>query len=267
MPPAISTRALMEDPAGFDYGKLAHPPVDLPPGEAQGRASASRRRAATSSSNGLNELIPGKHARPRHHRAGRPVQLADPRLQQLGLADAFGASDDPAAGAQRHLPAGARADRGLLRRQARRAGGRGRPARVHRAGDRHASCAGATSRPDCTARTCCPPAGEYTVEVLRSGLAAVRRAATLPEPADRVGQALARRQPRAPRGRGGAAGAAAAVAAAAASASAAPSGRCSRRSSWRSRTSGRCTSPPTSAATPSGPSSRSRWATRSWATA
>ncbi len=26
-PPAISTRALMEDPAAFDYGKLAHPPV------------------------------------------------------------------------------------------------------------------------------------------------------------------------------------------------------------------------------------------------
>jgi indolepyruvate ferredoxin oxidoreductase alpha subunit len=32
---------------------------------------------------------------------------AGPRAAALGLADAFGASRDPAAGAQRHLPAGA----------------------------------------------------------------------------------------------------------------------------------------------------------------
>ena len=52
-----------------------------------------------------------------------------------------------------------------------------------------------------------------------------------------------------------------------ASASAARSGRYSRRSSSRSRRSGRCTSPPTSAATRSPPSSPSARATPSSATA
>ena len=60
------------------------------------------------------------------------------------------AQRDPAAHAQRHLPAGARAARGVLHRQARGARRRGRPARIHRAGDRDA--AAPPRRPDAAAR-------------------------------------------------------------------------------------------------------------------
>ena len=47
--PAVSTRHLMDDPAAFDYGKLAHPPVTFARRSARA-ASAFPRRAATSSS-------------------------------------------------------------------------------------------------------------------------------------------------------------------------------------------------------------------------
>ena len=50
--PAVSARHLMDEPAAFDYGRLAHPPVDVPAGEAEGRASACPPRGATSSSAG-----------------------------------------------------------------------------------------------------------------------------------------------------------------------------------------------------------------------
>ena len=48
--PALSTRNLFAEPAAFDYAQAGASAGDLPPGEAEGRASASRRRGATSPS-------------------------------------------------------------------------------------------------------------------------------------------------------------------------------------------------------------------------
>ena len=120
-------------------------------------------------------------------------------LQQLGLADAFGASALSDAGAQRHLSAGAGGDPRLLRRQARGAGGRGRPARVHRAGDRSRSCAGATSNTPMHGKDLLPMAGEYTVEVIARGARRVRRAARAGAAARRRAGAGSRRSRRAAR--------------------------------------------------------------------
>ena len=91
--PAISSRALMNDPAAFDYAKLAHPPVTfghekLKSGQ---RIPAARRLIAEQ---GLNELIPAKPG-------GRGADLGlivqgglynalIRALRQIGLADAFG---------------------------------------------------------------------------------------------------------------------------------------------------------------------------------
>ena len=219
----------------FDYMRLAHPPVDLPPGEAQGARSgcpAARRYIAE---HGLNELIAGRARRPRHHRAGRPVQrAARARCSSSGLADAFGASRHPAAGAQRHVSAGARAGRGFC------AGKRavlvveeGQPEYIEQ--EIATRCAGATSRRRCTARTCCRRRANTRSRCWPRGLRAVRRSATLPELGARVGAGAGSPAIDARRAAvGDAARRAAAGAPAAASASAARSGRCSRRSSSRS---------------------------------
>ena len=91
-PPAISTRALMEDPAAFDYGKLAHPPVTFRHEKLKGdeRIPAARRFIVE---NGLNELMPGRHADLGIVVQGGLYNALIRSLQQLGLADAFGDSD------------------------------------------------------------------------------------------------------------------------------------------------------------------------------
>ena len=58
-------------------------------------------------------------------------------LQQLGLADVYGKTARAALRAERHLSAGRRRGRRLLRRQDGGADGRGGPARIHRAGAQH----------------------------------------------------------------------------------------------------------------------------------
>ena len=81
--PAVSTRALMEEPAGFDYMRLAHPPVTFRHEKLKGdeRIPAARRYIVE---HGLNELMPGTARRPGHRRAGRPVQRADPQPAAAG---------------------------------------------------------------------------------------------------------------------------------------------------------------------------------------
>ncbi len=93
-PPAISTRALMSDPAGFDYMRLAHPPVTFRHEKLKGeqRIPAARRYIAEQ---GLNELMPGKHADLGIIVQGGLYNSLMRSLQQLGLADAFGQSDIP----------------------------------------------------------------------------------------------------------------------------------------------------------------------------
>ena len=178
---------------------------DLPPREAQGRGAHSGR--APLHRRARAQRTDSGHA---HADLGIVVQgglynALIRSLQQLGLADAFGATDIPLAGAQRHLPAGAGRGGGFLRRQARRAGGRGRPARVHRAGDRHA--AAPARHPDAAARQGLA-AGRRRIRRRGAGRrpGELRRSATCRGHAQDSAQALARGQPRPPRRGGDAAG-------------------------------------------------------------
>ncbi|MEY2954361.1 MAG: hypothetical protein RLZZ401_2448, partial [Pseudomonadota bacterium] len=95
LPPAISTRALMQDPARFDYNKLAHPPVTFRHEKLKSdeRIPAARRHILA---HGLNELMPGSE----HSDLGLIVQgglynSLVRGLQQLGLANAWGESAIP----------------------------------------------------------------------------------------------------------------------------------------------------------------------------
>lgn len=92
--PAISTRALMAEPAGFDYMRLAHPPVTFRQEKlkVEQRIPAARRYIVE---NGLNELMPG-----RREDLGLIVQggvwpALQRAMQQLGLADGHGRAEIP----------------------------------------------------------------------------------------------------------------------------------------------------------------------------
>ena len=171
VPPAVSTRALMEEPAGFDYTQLAHPPVTFRQEKLKGeeRIPAARRYIVEHK---LNELIAGQARRPRHHRAGRPVQLADAQPAAAGPGRCVRRERHSAAGAQRHLPAGARGDRATSAPASARVlvVEEGQPEYIEQEIARHC-CAGATSRRRCTARTCCRRPASTRVEVLPRGLA------------------------------------------------------------------------------------------------
>ncbi|WP_342128351.1 indolepyruvate ferredoxin oxidoreductase subunit alpha [Hydrogenophaga sp. OTU3427] len=95
VPPSLSKRALIDEPAAFDYMRLAHPPVTFRHEKLKGeeRLPAARRYIAE---HGLNELFDGGQ----HGDLGLVVQgglynTLIRALQQFGLADAFGHSDIP----------------------------------------------------------------------------------------------------------------------------------------------------------------------------
>lgn len=92
--PPISTRALMAQPAGFDYMKLAHPPVTFRHEKLKGeeRIPAARRFIVE---NQLNELMPGRFDDTGIIVQGGLYNALIRALQQLGLANAFGESDLP----------------------------------------------------------------------------------------------------------------------------------------------------------------------------
>jgi indolepyruvate ferredoxin oxidoreductase alpha subunit len=92
--PAISTRALMSDPARFDYMRLAHPPVTFRQEKlkVEQRIPAARRYIVE---HGLNEQMPG-----RREDLGLIVQggvwpALQRAMQQLGLADGRGNAEIP----------------------------------------------------------------------------------------------------------------------------------------------------------------------------
>lgn len=93
-PPAVSTRALMADPARFDYMKLAHPPVTFRQEKlkSEQRVPAARRYIVE---HALNELVPGRGADLGIIVQGGLYNALIRSLQQLGLADAFGESEIP----------------------------------------------------------------------------------------------------------------------------------------------------------------------------
>lgn len=92
--PAVSTRSLMEEPARFDYERLAHPPVTF---GHEKRKSAERIPAAQRyiAEHGLNELMAGKREDLGIVVQGGLYNALIRALQQHGLADAFGQSEIP----------------------------------------------------------------------------------------------------------------------------------------------------------------------------
>ena len=95
--PAVSTLQPLAEPAAFDYARLAHPPVTFAHEKlkVEQRIPAAQRYIAE---HGLNEVFDGQLRE--HSEVGLIVQgglhnVLVRSLQQLGLADAFGASDLP----------------------------------------------------------------------------------------------------------------------------------------------------------------------------
>ncbi|TMH07380.1 MAG: indolepyruvate ferredoxin oxidoreductase subunit alpha [Betaproteobacteria bacterium] len=92
--PTPSMRTPMEEPAAFDYARLAHPPVTFGHEKLKGeqRIPAARRFIAE---HGLNEIIDGKHDDVGLIVQGGLYNALIRAQQQFGLADAFGATDIP----------------------------------------------------------------------------------------------------------------------------------------------------------------------------
>jgi indolepyruvate ferredoxin oxidoreductase, alpha subunit len=92
--PPVSTRALLEDPAPFDYAKLAHPPVTFRQEKLKGeeRIPAARRFIVERE---LNELVAGSREDVGIVVQGGLYDALVRSLQQLQLADAFGDSVIP----------------------------------------------------------------------------------------------------------------------------------------------------------------------------
>jgi len=92
--PAISTRHLLEDPAAFDYDRLAHPPVTFRHEKLKHEQRLPAARAYIREHQ-LNELLPGKHSDLGIVVQGGLYNTLIRTLQQFGLADAFGNADIP----------------------------------------------------------------------------------------------------------------------------------------------------------------------------
>ncbi|MCC7455386.1 MAG: indolepyruvate ferredoxin oxidoreductase subunit alpha, partial [Nitrospira sp.] len=92
--PKLSTRALREEPAPFDYARLAHPPVTFRHEKLKGeeRIPAARRYIAE---HRLNEHWPGTHGDLGLIVQGGLANALVGALQRFGLADAFGGVEIP----------------------------------------------------------------------------------------------------------------------------------------------------------------------------
>ncbi len=94
VPPAVSTRQPMSEPARFDYMKLAHPPVTFRQEKlkVEQRIPAARQYIVEHQ---LNELMDGPRQELGIIVQGGIYNALIRALQQFGLADAFGASEIP----------------------------------------------------------------------------------------------------------------------------------------------------------------------------
>jgi indolepyruvate ferredoxin oxidoreductase alpha subunit len=242
----------MMEPAAFDYARLAHPPVTFRHEKLkyEDRIPAARRYIVE---HGLNELLPGRHDDLGLIVQGGLTNTLVRALQQFGLADAFGELDIPTLVLNVTSPLvpdqianfcmGKRAVLVLEE---------GQPEYIEQ------EIATLLRRRDIQTplhgKDLLPMGGEYTVEVIAAGLAAWLNQVLPPSTphrcrpgwtatahaAPRWRKACPRRCPPARR----------------VFASAVRSARCSRPSSWRRKRSAHCMWRPTSAATPSPPSSR-----------
>jgi indolepyruvate ferredoxin oxidoreductase, alpha subunit len=168
-PPPVSTRALMDNPAPFDYAKLAHPPVTFRHEKlkSEERIPAARRYIVE---HALNELFDGTHGDVGIVVQGGLYNALVCGLQQLGLADAFGDCAVPLLVLNVTCPlvpdqiaAFCAGKRGVLVVE------EGQPEYIEQ------EIATILRRRDIQTRLhgkdLLPPAGEYTVEVLTEGLA------------------------------------------------------------------------------------------------
>jgi len=92
--PAVSTLQPLAEPAVFDYARLAHPPATF----AQEKLKALQRIPAAQrfiAEHGLNEIFDGPRSEIGLIAQGGLHNVLVRSLQQLGLADAFGASEVP----------------------------------------------------------------------------------------------------------------------------------------------------------------------------
>jgi indolepyruvate ferredoxin oxidoreductase, alpha subunit len=92
--PALSTQALIDEPAAFDYMRLAHPPVTFRHEKLKvdARIPAAQRYIAAHE---LNERIDGAHGDVGLIVQGGLYNAVIRALQQFGLADVFGATSLP----------------------------------------------------------------------------------------------------------------------------------------------------------------------------
>jgi indolepyruvate ferredoxin oxidoreductase alpha subunit len=263
LPPAVSTRNLLDEPAKFDYTRLAHPPVTFRHEKLKGeqRIPAARRYIEA---NGLNEFFDGRHADVGIIVQGGLYNALIRALQQFGLADAFGQAALPLYVLNVTCPlVPGELVRFCTGKRAVLVVEEGQPEYIEQ--EILATLRRLDVQTPVHGKDMLAAAGEYTVELIAGGIdrfagrylgdagssrdgsgsrrtpgGASRWRASYPRPCRR-----ARRS----------------------SAWVARNGRCSPHSSSRRPTSAPPTSPPTSVAIPSRPSSRSRSGTPSSATA
>ena len=139
--PKLSTRALIDEPAGFDYMRLAHPPVTFRHEKLkiEQRIPAAQAYIAA---HRLNEHLDGPRSEVGLVVQGGLFNALQRALQTLGLADAFGDSAVPILVLNVTYPVVPAEVGAFCARQACGAGAGGRLARVHREGHR----AGAAAR-------------------------------------------------------------------------------------------------------------------------
>ena len=134
--PKQSTRAADRRAGRLRLHAARAPAGDLPAREAEDRAAhpggAALHRRTQAQRTLRRRPLQGR----RPDRAGRPLQRAAARAAATRAGGQLRCERPAGAGAQRDVPARARGDLVVLRRQARRAGGRGRQPGVHREGHR-----------------------------------------------------------------------------------------------------------------------------------
>ena len=168
--PALSTKALIAEPAAFDYARLAHPPVTF----GHEKLKVAHRIPAAREfikANKLNEFFDGKHADVGPDRAGRPAQHADPRPAAVAPGRCVRRERRADPGAERDVPAGARRDHRTSASANVRCWCWKKARQSTSSTTSWRPCADRTSRPRLHGKDMLQAAGEYNVELITSGLA------------------------------------------------------------------------------------------------
>ena len=166
---AFSGKNRIAGPPRFEYGRLAHPPVTSRRSGSRSTSGCRPRRNSSASASSTRSSPATSPMSASSSWAGSPTACcARSRGSTSPISTASAAFRS---GAQRRLSAGARGGARVLRRQARGAGGRGRLARLHRAGI-NVELRRADIQTRVLGKGCLPRAGEYHSEALLNGLAA-----------------------------------------------------------------------------------------------